>query len=510
MSDDRLNLNLGDFQELANNSVDAIWTVDRQYKLRTFNRTFAASVHNGYGVDPIPGTTITELFDDNVSEIWIRRYDRCFADERFVVDDRISYRSGSSYVEISMIPIRDTSREVVVAGVIMRDVTDRKSSEDEMSHLAGRMQALLDSAAELTSTMSEPEVVYHQTIEKLISAFRFDTATIQILEDDHLRVVAATGFSSDSPVIGMVFPLTEQFPNYRVITGGQVLALSDVRTDFPHFQTESDEFDSGNIRSWLGLPLINRDEVIGMITLDRNTYEPFDSEDVQLATGFAHHAAVAAVNARLYKELQDANHNQQTLLRELHHRVKNNMQLVSSLLNVRMGMMSDEGPREILAEIRTQIAALANVHDSIYRSPSLEYVDLTGYAGAVVRDIESGYLTGGRGVEIRYECPDDLTIHIDTAIPFGLLLSELVLNAIKHAFPEGRSGTIRVALELEAKGSIVILTVADDGVGLAEIPNVKGFGMSLVENLAGQIDGRIALVEGPGTVWNVHFPCPNP
>lgn len=495
-----------DFEELVQNSADAIWSVDREYRVRSFNKKIARDMLEGFGVTLAPGVVLVEQFEPVTNETWKRRYDRCFAGENLTVEDRYTVHGRSIYLEIALSPVKNPDGEIVAAAVISRDITDIKIREEESSRLAGRMQALIDSAAELTGSIHEPDQVYTQTIIKLESSFRFDTATVQILEEDHLRVVAASGFAEDSPVIGMTFPLTERFPNHRVVTSGQVLALGDIRTDYPHFATESTEFDSGHIRSWLGLPLIDRDDVIGMITLDRVAYEPFESEDVQLATGFAHHAAVAIANARLYKDLQDSNRNQQTLLRELHHRVKNNMQLVSSLLNVRMGTLSEEQSREVLAEVRAQVSALAGVHDSIYRSPTLEYVDLSGYAGSVVRDIEAGYLPGGRGIEMQYESAGDIDLHIDRAIPFGLILSELLLNAIKHAFPEGTRGTIRVRLDVVEAGDAGILTVADDGVGIPATSNRSSFGMSLVDSLAGQINADVSAETGDGTIWTVRFP----
>lgn len=493
-----------DLEELVNSSLDAVWSVDRDHRLRAFNVKFADEIRSTLGIELAVGLLITEQFDPEANEIWKRRYHRCFSGERFTVEDRYSIGGESVYVEITLIPVRGENSAIVAAAVVSRDVTERKRSEEEASRLAGRLQAVLDSAAELSSTIREPEVVYNETLETLGASFRFDSATVQLLDGEHLRVVATVGFDENSPVLGMEFPLTEEFPNYRVITSGHVLALGDVRTDYPHFQSASEEFDSGHIRSWLGLPLIDRGGVIGMITLDRVQYEPFESEDVQLATGLAHHAAVAITNARLYKDLQDANRNQQTLLRELHHRVKNNMQLVSSLLNVRMGMIPEESAREVLSEIRTQITALASVHDTIYRSPTLEKVDLSRYVAAVIRDIETGYLPGGRGIVVRYDCRREMHIHIDRAIPLGLLLSELLLNAIKHAFPSGRSGTIRVTLD-EDEGWGVI-EVIDDGVGFPGEGRKGSFGMMLIESLVSQINAEAAVATDPGTHWGVRFP----
>ncbi len=493
-----------DLRALIDNTLDALCTIESKYVVRFFNRRFADSFLDTFGTTLVVGSPILDFLSDELRGVWKQRLDRCFAGETVRSEDRFVVDGHQRFFETTYTPIRRNGGTTDAVGVYAREVTDQKMTEDEARRYSGRLHAVLDSATQLGGAIRNGAVIYQETLDRLAATFQFDTGTVQILEGDHLRVVASTGFAPDSRVTGMVFPLTETFPNYRVMSSGRLLALADVRTDFPHFQSESEMFDSGHIRSWLGIPLVDRGNVIGMITLDRRRYDPFESEDVQLAAGFADHAAVAITNARMYQELRDANANQQTLLRELHHRVKNNMQLVSSLISLRINVLREHEAVRILRDVRTHVDALASVHDSIYRSPSLELVDLPAYVGAVVADIESAFLSAKGDVGIVSRLEEGLQIDIDRAIPFGLLVCELLLNAIKHAFPDDRSGTITV--DLSTRDHEVVLTVSDDGVGIRTETDDGAIGMELVRTLARQIDGTAELHRDQGTRWVVRVP----
>jgi two-component sensor histidine kinase len=372
---------------------------------------------------------------------------------------------------------------------------------------------------DLNTSISDIEEIYHQIVEKLAAAIEFDTGTIQLLEGDVLHVVAQHGFERSPAVQELRFPLDNRFPNARVVQTKLPLALADIRNDFPHFFLEDGDYLSGAIRSWLGVPIIDRGEVWGMVTLDRNRVDPFSPEDIELATAIANHSGVAISNARLYEGLQRANAIQTTLMQELHHRVKNNMQLISSLISIRSAGFGSE-TQELLGEIRTRILALAAVHESLYRSPDLDIIDLADYLSRVIEEIEMGYRPGAQGVALRTVVSDEIRLHIDQAIPLGLLVSELVLNAVKHAFPpeslgKEPAGTAEITLAAcRTEDGGLDLSVEDNGIGPGEIDVAEhdSFGMVLIRTLCEQLDAEITLGEGEsasvfgsGTRWKLHI-----
>ncbi|MFO8043476.1 MAG: histidine kinase dimerization/phosphoacceptor domain -containing protein, partial [Alkalispirochaeta sp.] len=343
-----------------------------------------------------------------------------------------------------------SQRQVILVADEARSGARREEcndSEAQLATLAGRLQAVLASAVDLDSSIHDTQSIYHAAFENLSAAIPFDTGSIQMLDGSELEIVACTGFSLESSVTGLQFPLDDRFPNYYVITGKTPLALDDIRVDFPHFLTSEGEFGSGHIRTWMGVPLLDRGQVIGMITMDRDTVSPFDPDEIELAQALANHTAVALSNARMYESLQHANELQYMLLRELHHRVKNNLQLVSSLLNLR-SIDVDEGATRLIDELRTHIQALAATHDNIFQPGLSEDVMLKPYVDDIARGIEAAYAPSHGSIPIVRNVPDTAHCTMEIAVPLGLITSELILNAMKHAFPGDKTGVITVTVVL--------------------------------------------------------------
>ncbi len=173
-------------------------------------------------------------------------------------------------------------------------------AEQERRHVA---ETLRQASAVLSSTLELGEVL-GLILQQLRQVIPYSSASVQRLQDDHLEIVACQGFEEPDKVVGLVFPLDPKFPNYRVVTTQAPLTIEDVVQDYPHFKDEADTYESGRICSWLGVPLMVKDEVIGMIAVDRVEVRPYTAEEAQLAMAFANQAAIAIENARLFEETE--------------------------------------------------------------------------------------------------------------------------------------------------------------------------------------------------------------
>jgi diguanylate cyclase (GGDEF)-like protein/PAS domain S-box-containing protein len=173
-------------------------------------------------------------------------------------------------------------------------------AEQERRHIA---ETLRQASTVLSSTLELNEVL-ELILQQLRQVIPYDSASIQQLQDGLMEIVTCQGFEESDKVVGLVFPLDPKFPNYRVITTKAPLAIEDVVEDYPHFKNEADAYDSGRIRSWLGVPLMVKDRVIGMIAVDRVEVRPYTAEEAQLAMTFANQAAVAMENASLYERAE--------------------------------------------------------------------------------------------------------------------------------------------------------------------------------------------------------------
>jgi PAS domain S-box-containing protein len=199
----------------------------------------------------------------------------------------------------------------------------------------------------------------------------------------------------------------------------------------------------------------------------------------------------------------------ETLLKEIHHRVKNNLQVIASLINLQ-GAKAPEGmAREFLDELRGRVHAIALLHERLYRSGNLARIDLRDYVPDLVADlVRAGAAEPGRVAVTTTVC--ELYLAMDAALPVGLIVQELVSNAFKHAFPPSRAGG-RVDVEVARRDGFVELSVADDGVGFpapVDAGAATTLGLQLVGDLARQIDGEFTVERGGGARCVVRFPEP--
>jgi two-component sensor histidine kinase len=206
---------------------------------------------------------------------------------------------------------------------------------------------------------------------------------------------------------------------------------------------------------------------------------------------------------RQAEALESSLREKEALLKEIHHRVKNNLQIVSSLLNLHRPEGVDPQVRAFIEDSRNRIRSIALLHETLYQGDNLARIDFAKYVRSVTAHLQRalGSRLSGVGLEVEV---GSVRVGIDQAIPCGLIINELVSNAFKYAFPEARSGTIRVRVEPAVgpgDAGEVRLSVADDGVGLGAPVDPRtgtSLGLRLVNDLTAQLGGTIAFSSPPG------------
>ncbi len=209
---------------------------------------------------------------------------------------------------------------------------------------------------------------------------------------------------------------------------------------------------------------------------------------------------------RREEEVEQSLREKETLLKEIHHRVKNNMQVISSLLMLQRENMPDPHMRELFRESENRVFSIALVHEKLYRSENLsrihygEYLEMMGDHILASRNINSELIT----LEIN---ASDIYLPIDNAVPLSLITNELLTNSLKHAFPDGRKGTIRI--DLQKSSGNILYRLSDDGIGFPadiDFENTTTLGMELVNNLVMQLMGTISISSEAGTQFEIIFP----
>ncbi len=203
-----------------------------------------------------------------------------------------------------------------------------------------------------------------------------------------------------------------------------------------------------------------------------------------------------------HKQAEEARR-KEVLLKEIHHRVKNNMQIISSLLSLQSRYIEDDKYKEMFKESRNRIRSMALIHEKLYQSQNLENINVCEYITDLVEGLVRSY--SDQDITLRIEA-DDIYLGVDSTVPCGLIINELVSNALKHAFPD-KKGEIRVGFH-ENEG-VITLKIADNGIGIPDtidFKNTETLGLRLVTILTeDQLEGEINLTRGKGTEFCITF-----
>jgi len=198
----------------------------------------------------------------------------------------------------------------------------------------------------------------------------------------------------------------------------------------------------------------------------------------------------------------------EVMLKEIHHRVKNNLQVISSLVSMQADNLTDERTREEFDDVCDRVRSMALIHEKLYQTENMARLNFADYAASLLHSLWNSHDVLAVKVKLNLAlAPVMLTI--ETAVPCGLILNELASNSLKHAFPNGSDGEVTVGLEHDAAADKACLWVRDNGVGLSPSQDWRqsnSLGLRLVQILTGQLHGTVETGTGPGAEFRVTFP----
>ncbi len=195
------------------------------------------------------------------------------------------------------------------------------------------------------------------------------------------------------------------------------------------------------------------------------------------------------------------------LLKEIHHRVKNNLQVISSLLALQANATKDPVTRRLLTESRDRVRSMGLIHEKLYQSGNERGMSFSAYVSDLAAHLRHSYTGSSDAIAVKLDV-QDIALDMDSSVPCGLIINELLSNALNHAFTDGRTGTISVRLREQPQGTVE-LTVSDDGQGLPrgfDIRSTPSLGLRIVGSLVAQLKGTISTGPGPGAAFTVTFP----
>jgi PAS domain S-box-containing protein len=350
-----------------------------------------------------------------------------------------------------------------VLGVLW-EVTERRLAQQALAESREMLRSVLDNVP--------------------VGVFWKDRASVYLGCNRHFAELNGAG--SPEEIIGLkdgdLAPLEESLryraEDQRVIAAGETW-----------LNTEQFSVDRGGNRRWIRtskVPLRDaHGQIIGVLGIDEDFTHRKSSEE----------ALRASLNEK------DA------MLKEIHHRVKNNLQLVSSLLRLRSNQLRNEEGRAALQDTQARIRSMALLHESLYRSGNFARVNLAGYVNTLAAHLIRATPAASERVEVHCQVAE-VSVSLDVAVPCGLIINELLLNGLKHGFPNERRG--RIQLEVKGLGpDQVCLRVEDNGVGLPpglDLAQTQSLGLQLVGDLVTQLGGTLAMGSNPGAFFEIRFP----
>jgi PAS domain S-box-containing protein len=356
-------------------------------------------------------------------------------------------------VQISLSPIETANGTLVIS--IIRDVTAQRRAEERFRGLLESAPdgiIVVDGSGEIVIVNSQTERMFGYAREELIGA------SIERLVPERFRETHIDDRSA-------------YFADPRTRPMGAGRPLTGRKRDGSEFPVE------------ISLSPLDTDQGMLVMSIVRDITDRRRAEEL--------------IQAQLREK--------EALLREIHHRVKNNLQVTSSLLRLQAGTIEDPATREVFASTQNRIRSMALVHEKLYQSTNLSRIDFAEYIRALGDLLFKSFGADPQSIRFRVE-GNETFLSIDTAVPCGLVVNEILSNALKHAFPGAKRGEIVVSLH--SSDNTCKMKIRDDGVGLRIDESRAGrtLGLQLVRGLVQQIDGTYDVHTNGGTEFTIQFP----
>ncbi|MGP8012375.1 MAG: histidine kinase dimerization/phosphoacceptor domain -containing protein [Halobacteriota archaeon] len=408
-------------------------------------------------------------------------------------------KDGSTFpVSALGAPIRRDGAVVGVRGIAV-DNTERKRAEEgvkERTHTIEALNRIMAEGNRATHVQSFAKTVTDLTLELL----HFDVGTIHLHDYNALRanLCYATGIPDIAVEAIRNIPLDDAAYARVLVEGKPLFVDGHEALRVPHAAELG-------LKSLAVVPLYRYDTRIGALNVGSFTRHTFSQAEKELLIAIGNEVGVVIAKLQADELIRITLKEKETLLKEIHHRVKNNMQVISSLISLQAQQATEPETVEMLKESQSRIRSMALIHEKLYRSDSLAEISFRDYVDSMVDELLGMFNVAPGAITITTDV-ENVLFGVDTAIPCALIINELVSNSLKHAFPDGAPGEVTIALH-QINGTCE-LTVADNGVGPP--PNfdfraTDSLGMQLVTALINQLDGTITLDRTKGTTFIITF-----
>lgn len=451
----------------------------------------------GYTMEELVNHSFTEFIPNEELQSILQIYEKRMAGDEVQSKYEIHLRKKNgdclfAEVNTSLIPYRNKP----AALIIIRDFTRRKRTEILKDSIFRISESAISS-----ETLDELFLSIHKVIADLMPAKNFYIA----LYDPQTDILSFPYFVDEYDKPPAPKKSGRGLTEYVLRTGNPVLASPEVFAELERLG-EVESIGAPSI-DWLGVPLKIDSQTIGVLVVQSYTEGVrFGEEEKEILKFVSDQIAMTVHRKKTEAQIRASLEEKDVLLKEIHHRVKNNMQVISSLLNLQSRHINDPNVLEMFKESQRRIRSMALIHERLYQSSDLSRIEFSQYLLNLATHLFQSCKVDSNRIRLTMDA-EEVFLNINTAIPCGLIVNELVSNALKHGFPDGRSGEVAVELH-NIEGDGYMLRVRDDGVGFPEgldFRRTETLGMQIIVTLVSQIEGRLELQRQGGTTFTLEF-----
>jgi PAS domain S-box-containing protein len=450
--------------------------------------------------------------DLSIAEKWLtteEKIEQFRASERNVIDrnqplfipeEEFIYRDGTTkWFQTTKLPITLKNNPGCLMSVAV-DITERKKAE--------KIQKTLFNISNTLNTVDNMQDLYSKIRGFLGNVI--DTTNFYVALYDEKTDMISLPFDVDEKDDYETFPAGKTITKFVIKTGKPLLATKNIVKKL--IKKGLIETVGATSEIWLGVPLKIENKVIGVIAVQ--SYDDphlYAEKDKEILTFVSEEIALAIQHKQADEQIKKDLEEKNILLQEVHHRIKNNMQVVSSLLRLQSSYVEDEKALELFKNSQNRVRSMALIHELLYRSKDMANIDFAEYVKSLTTQLLSSFDINTNFIKLKMNIKDIL-LDINLVTPCGFIINELVSNSLKYGFPaigdkpEGRKG--EVSIDFTFENETYVLSVKDNGIGISEeidLKNPQTLGLMLVNIFIKQLNGTLELEKVKGTSFKISF-----
>jgi PAS domain S-box-containing protein len=498
--------NSGDrfFTHIIDNIKECLFVIDSSGNIIASNKR--ALTFFKFSESELKGKNITDLLKKNDFDIL------SFINKVAAVDNKIEEielkRKDKTTFWASLKSVNFSEFESNKFFIYISDITKKIEYRHKLFYKIGVLDKLGKSRKVRTENLA---AAVHEVLKEAAITLNAERVNAWTINHDFSRLDCLGNYKLDTDEFVIEKSIYEKdAPNYfKLLQTKEVITSNDVLNDSRIHELIGDYIKPNNILSMIDIPLRKEGEMIGVLcfeeTVERRDWEPTEQKFAMLMGHFISIQIETDLRIQTQKKLLQSLDEKEVLIREIQHRVKNNLAVISSLINLQKHKSKDGYHSNLFKDCQSRLQSISVIHEMLYHGESYTKIDLKEYLEKIISNVKNNYFESSKNITIT-EDNSSVSLDITKAIPVGLMVNELLTNSFKHAFEETKKGEISISMHQEDKS--IKLKLADNGKGFdfekSEL-DTDGLGISLINSLLDQIDGKMEAKTKQGSEFNIEF-----